>query len=104
MCIRDRAIEERWEAGWRTVFETLESLKPEDVDRTVTIRGEPHTVVEAVNRQLAHYGEHVGQIIFLAKHLRSSAWKTLSVPRGMSEAFNKKMEESFGKKTEEEPA
>ena len=91
-----KAIEERWEAGWRTVFETLESLKPEDIDRTVIIRGEPHTVVEAVNRQLSHYGQHTGQIVFLAKHLRSSDWKTLSIPRGKSEEFNKSSESSTG--------
>lgn len=83
------AILERWEAGWGTVFETLESLRPEDITRTVTIRGEPHTVVEAVNRQLSHYGQHAGQIVFLAKHLRSSDWKTLSIARGRSEEFNK---------------
>jgi len=88
-----RAIEARWESGWRTVFDTLESLKPEDVTRTVAIRGEPHTVVEAVNRQLSHYGQHTGQIVFLAKHLRSSAWETLSIPRGRSEDFNRKMDE-----------
>ncbi len=88
-----RSIQERWEEGWRIVFEAVEPLKSEDLMRTITIRREPHTIVEAVNRQLTHYGEHVGQIIFLAKHLKSSAWRTLSVPRGMSEAFNKKMEE-----------
>jgi hypothetical protein len=87
------AIQERWEAGWRTVFGAIGPLAGEDLLRTVTIRREPHTVVEAVNRQLAHYAQHVGQIIFLAKHLKSSAWRTLSVPRGMSEAFNRKMEE-----------
>ena len=89
-----KAVEERWEAGWRTVFDTLESLKPEDVTRTVTIRGEPHTVVEAVNRQLSHYGQHTGQIVFLAKHLKSADWKSLSIPRGMSEAFNRKQTEA----------
>ena len=99
-----RALEERWEEGWRILFGALEPLRGEDLMRTVTIRREPHTIVEAVNRQLAHYGEHVGQIIFLAKHLKSSAWKTLSIPRGQSAAFNKKMDESFGEKTEEEPA
>ena len=87
------AILERWEAGWRTLFDTLEHLRGVDPMRTVTIRREPHTVVEAVNRQLAHYGQHTGQIVFLAKHLKSSAWKTLSIPRGQSEAFNRKMEE-----------
>jgi len=88
-----QAIIERWEAGWRTVFETLEALKPEEIDRTVTIRGEPHTVVEAVNRQLSHYGQHTGQIVFLAKHLKSSGWKTLSIARGRSEDFNKQLDE-----------
>ena len=88
-----RAIEERWEEGWRILFGAVEPLRGEDLMREVTIRREPHTIVEAVNRQLTHYGEHVGQIIFLAKHLRSSEWKTLSVPRGQSAVFNKKMEE-----------
>ena len=87
-----RAITEKWEAGWRTLFDALTPLKAEDAMRKVLIRREPHTVVEAVNRQLTHYGEHTGQIIFLAKHLKSSGWKTLSVPRGQSAAFNKKQE------------
>lgn len=76
-----------WEEGWRTVLDTIESLTPEDVMRTVTIRGESHTVLQAVNRQIAHYAQHIGQIVFLAKHLRSSEWKTLSIPRGKSEEF-----------------
>ena len=76
-----------WEEGWRIVFATLESLKPEEVLRTVTIRQEPHTVLQALNRALAHYAQHIGQIVFLAKHLRSSQWKTLSIPRGKSEEF-----------------
>jgi len=76
-----------WEAGWAQVFHTLDSLNPEDVMRTVTIRGEPHTVLQAINRQIAHYASHTGQIIFLAKHLRSSEWKTLSIPRGKSEEY-----------------
>ncbi|HEX8560649.1 MAG TPA: DUF1572 family protein [Pyrinomonadaceae bacterium] len=88
-----RAIEERWEAGWRTVFDTLDSLRGVDLMRAVTIRGEPHTVVEAVNRQISHYGQHAGQIVFLAKHLKSSGWKTLSIPRGQSDEFNRKMDE-----------
>ena len=86
-----RALEARWEAGWRTLFDTLDSLEGVDLMRTVSIRGEPHTVVEAVNRQLSHYGQHVGQIVFLAKHLRGSQWQTLSIARGQSEAFNVKM-------------
>jgi hypothetical protein len=76
-----------WEDGWGRVFAALEALKPEDVTRTVTIRGEPHTVLQAINRQIAHYAQHTGQIVFLAKHLRSSQWKTLSIPRGKSEHY-----------------
>jgi len=76
-----------WEEGWAQVFDTLATLKPEDVMRTVTIRGEPHTALQAINRQIAHYAGHTGQIIFLAKHLRSSEWKTLSIPRGKSEDY-----------------
>lgn len=78
-----------WETGWTTLFDALESLTPEDLEKTVTIRGEPHTVVEAINRQLMHYAYHIGQIVFLAKHLRASGWKTLSVPRNRSAEFNK---------------
>ncbi|HKI27358.1 MAG TPA: DUF1572 family protein [Candidatus Sulfotelmatobacter sp.] len=76
-----------WEEGWACVFGAIDPLKPEDVMRTVTIRGEPHTVLQAVNRQIAHYAQHIGQIVFLAKHLRSKEWKTLSIPRGKSEEF-----------------
>ena len=78
-----------WEEGWAIVLSTLESLKPEDVERIVTVRGQPHTVLQAINRQIAHYAYHVGQIVFLAKHLRSREWKSLSVPRGKSEEFNR---------------
>lgn len=78
-----------WEDGWSVVIGTIESLKPEDVMRTVTIRDEPHTVLQAINRQVAHYAAHVGQIVFLAKHLRSSEWKSLTIPRGRSEEFKK---------------
>jgi hypothetical protein len=76
-----------WEEGWARVFEAIESLKPEDLMRTVTIRGEPHTVLQAVNRQVAHYAYHTGQIVFLAKHFRSGKWRSLSIPRGKSEEF-----------------
>ena len=78
-----------WEQGWKYVFSTVEALKPEDVMRTVSIRQEPHTVLQALNRQVAHYAQHIGQIVLLAKHLRSSEWKTLSIPRGKSEEFKK---------------
>ncbi|MFI5114221.1 MAG: DUF1572 family protein [Terriglobales bacterium] len=76
-----------WEQGWSHVFSALDSLKPEDVTRIVTIRQEPHTVLQALNRALAHYAQHIGQIVFLAKHLRSSQWQTLSIPRGKSEEY-----------------
>jgi hypothetical protein len=76
-----------WEEGWTCVFREIDPLKPEDVMREVTIRGEPHTVLQAINRQIAHYAQHIGQIVFLAKHLRSSQWKTLSIPRGKSEEY-----------------
>ena len=76
-----------WEEGWACVFSAIDPLKPEDVMRVVTIRGEPHTVLQAINRQIAHYAQHIGQIVFLAKHLRSSEWKTLTIPRGKSEEF-----------------
>lgn len=82
-----------WEAGWQCLFAALEPLQPEDLLRTVKIRGEDHTVVMAINRQLSHYATHVGQIIFLAKHLKSQDWKTLSVPRNQSQAFNQMMAE-----------
>ena len=78
-----------WEEGWQIVFSALQGLRPDDVMKTVTIRGATHTVMQAINRQIAHYAHHSGQILFLAKHLRSTEWKTLSVPRGKSEEFNK---------------
>ena len=82
-----------WEEGWTRVFSAIEVLKPEDLTHTVTIRGEPHTVLQAINRQLAHYAMHVGQIVFLAKHFRSNEWKSLSIPRGKSEEVNRKLRE-----------
>ncbi|MCI0615171.1 DUF1572 domain-containing protein [bacterium] len=71
----------RWEASWKILFNTLNSLKESDLTKTVTIRGQEHKVVEAINRQLTHYGYHVGQIVFLAKFFASSNWQTLSIPR-----------------------
>ena len=82
-----------WERGWQTLFDNVEPLTKEDFTRTVTIRGEPHSVVEAINRQLTHYSYHVGQIVFLAKHLKSADWKTLSVPRNRSAGFNRHLTE-----------
>lgn len=78
----------RWEEGWRCLFQALTALREEDLAMTVLIRAEPHSVIKAINRQLTHYGYHVGQIVFLAKHFASDHWQTLSVPRGGSAAFN----------------
>ena len=78
-----------WESGWQTLFDAVEPLTAEDFSRMVTIRGEPHSIVEALNRQLTHYAYHVGQIVLLAKHFKSSDWKTLSVPKNKSAEFNK---------------
>jgi Protein of unknown function (DUF1572) len=78
----------RWEEGWRCLFQTLTALSEEDLTLTVLIRAEPHSVIKAINRQLTHYGYHVGQIVFLAKHFASDHWRTLSVPRGKSQEFN----------------
>lgn len=77
-----------WETGWETLFYNVEPLVVADFSRTIAIRGESHTVVEAFNRQLTHSAYHVGQIVLLAKHFRSAEWKTLSVPKNRSAAFN----------------
>jgi hypothetical protein len=85
---------EMWERGWKYVFGALEPLTETDLTRTVTIRSEPHTVMQAINRQIAHYAHHVGQILFLAKHLtftKTGKWESLSVPRGKSAEINAKV-------------
>ena len=84
------ALMELWERGWKYVFDALEPLTEADIGRTVTIRTEPHSVMQAINRQVAHYAHHIGQIVFLAKHLTAKAtgkWDSLSVPRGQSKQF-----------------
>jgi uncharacterized protein DUF1572 len=80
-----------WEDGWSRLFGTLEPLGDEDLGRTVTIRGEAHSVMQAVNRQVAHYPYHVGQIVLLAKHFAGGEWKSLSVPRRGSGEFNRRV-------------
>ena len=81
-----------WEKGWKCVFDAVEPLTPGDLMRTVKIRGEDHTVVQAINRQLAHYAYHTGQIVYLAKHFKSSAWQSLSVPKNKSAEFNAQLQ------------
>lgn len=82
------ALMEMWSNGWNAVFTALEPLTDADMNRMVTIRGEAHSVMQAINRQIAHYACHCGQIVFLAKHLQHSNWKSLSVPRGQSARFS----------------
>ena len=84
-----KSLMQFWESGWKTLFDNVDPLTVGDFAKTITIRGEPHTIVEAINRQLTHYAYHVGQIVLLAKHFKSADWKTLSVPRNKSADFNK---------------
>lgn len=74
----------RWEDGWGRFAGAIASLKPDDLQKKVTVRGEPHSVIEAINRQMTHYAAHVGQIMLLAKHCAGPRWQTLSIPRGKS--------------------
>jgi hypothetical protein len=85
------ALMKVWEQGWEYVFSALAPLSDADMERTVEIRGEPHSVMQAINRQIAHYAYHCGQIVFLAKHLQANHWKSLTVPRGKSEDFNERV-------------
>jgi hypothetical protein len=85
------ALLEMWGEGWRRVLGTLESLSEQDVQRTVTIRGEAHSVMQAIHRQIAHYAYHCGQIVLLAKHFKANEWQSLSVPRGQSTKFNRRV-------------
>lgn len=99
--MRDREFEDprqsradllaEWEHGWKCVFDALTPLSDADLQRIVVIRSEPHTVYKAISRQVAHYAGHAYQILLLAKHLQGSNWKTLSIPRGQSEEFNRRM-------------
>ena len=87
-CSRDELLAE-WEDGWRRVFDALAPLTDADLQETVYIRQEPHSIYKAISRQVAHYAGHAYQILLLAKHLKGADWKTLSVPRGQSEEFNR---------------
>ena len=84
-----------WEDGWRRVFDALRPLSDADLQETVFIRAEPHSIYKAISRQVAHYSGHAYQILLLAKHLKGADWKTLSVPRGQSEEFNRRMIEKL---------
>ncbi len=81
------SLMKRWEEGWKLIFDAVEPLKPEDLEKTIYIRNEPHTVMQAINRQLTHYAYHIGQIVFLAKHFTGTKWQSLSIPKGKSKHF-----------------
>ena len=80
-----------WEEGWKLVFDTIGSLKEDDLNKTIYIRSKPHSVIVGINRQLTHYASHVGQIILLGKIIKGADWQTLSIPKGQSATFNEKM-------------
>jgi len=86
-----QALLEDWESGWAAVFGALEPLTEADLSRTVTIRGEAHSVMQAINRQIAHYSYHVGQIVLLSKHYACDHWQSLSVARNRSAEFNQRV-------------
>ena len=87
-----QSLRRQWVEAWTCLFSALEGLTPADLDGTVLIRGEQHSVIEAINRQLAHYAMHVGQIVLIAKTLRGQQWQSLSIPKGGSSSFNQAME------------
>ena len=86
-----QALLDLWEEGWARLFEALEPLSEADLGRVVTIRGESHSVMQAINRQLAHYPHHVGQIVLLSRHFACDHWQSLSVPRSQSAEFNRRV-------------
>lgn len=92
---RDR-LELKLQQGWDLVESTVDALEPEDLMQTVFIRAQPHSVLEAVNRQLTHYAYHVGQIVVLAQRMRGANWQSLSIPRGQSASFNEAMQSGSG--------
>lgn len=91
------AVSADWASGWTCLFDELAKFTPADLERTVTARHEPMSVVSAVNRQLGHAALHVGQIIMLAKHFKSGSWIALTIPKGHSDAYNEEMRKKFSK-------
>jgi Protein of unknown function (DUF1572) len=80
-----------WEKGWNVIFSTLKNLKKEDILKTITIRGEAHLVLQAIHRQISHYGYHIGQIVYIGKQVKNEQFTSLSIPRGQSEQFLNEM-------------
>ncbi len=87
-----------WNTGWQVVFNTLESLQEADLMKIVTIRAEPHLVYDVILRQLAHYPYHIGQILYIGKIIRDKDWKSLSIPKGGSDAYLQQMQAQFQQK------
>lgn len=85
---------EKWNEGWKVFLDTLESLTTNDLSKTITIRSQPLNVVDAINRQLAHYSYHVGQIVYIGRWIRQTEWQSLSIPKNKSNEFNRKMHQS----------
>ena len=83
-----KELREKWEEGWQVLFDALDDLKPDDLSKLVTIRGESHKVEEALLRQTAHYAYHIGQIVYRAKELKGNSWQTLSIAKGKSKEYN----------------
>jgi hypothetical protein len=91
-------ILDQWAHGWATLFATIDSLRPDDLTRTVRVRGEPHSVMQALHRALSHQAYHVGQVVLLARHHCGESWKTLTIPRGGSAAFLARMQAAHSKR------
>ena len=85
---------DQWNEGWKVLLNALESLIADDLSKTITIRSQPLNVVDAINRQLAHYSYHVGQIVYLGRWIRQGEWKSLSIPKNQSNAYNQQMQQS----------
>jgi len=85
---------EKWNEGWKVFLDTLESLKEDDLLKTITIRSQPIVVIDAINRQMAHYSYHIGQIVYIGRWIKCDAWQSLSIPKNRSKEFNQKMEQS----------
>jgi len=85
---------ELWEEGWKVLLDALASLKEDDLAKTITIRSQPLVVVDAINRQIAHYGYHVGQIVYIGRWIKNDQWKNLSIPKGASQQFSADMKQS----------
>ncbi|MGC2111243.1 MAG: DinB family protein [Candidatus Korobacteraceae bacterium] len=88
-----------WEQSWQLLCDTINSLDPNDLERTITIRGEPHSVLQALNRSMGHCAYHIGQITFLAKHWKGAEWQSLSIPKGKSDEVNAKLFQKYKKQS-----